>query len=136
MAAAPAARSTARSAIMAFAVTAVAASVANLAISLVAQALGADTSVFDGLTPAGFVPLTVIGTIAGLVGWLVVRRIATRPSAVMRRLVPTVVAVSLLPDIGVGVTMGWDGAVAFGLMHIALAAIAVAVFHRFLPLPR
>jgi Ca2+/Na+ antiporter len=136
MTAATPARSTIRSAVLAVAVTAVAASIANLAISLVAQAVGADSTVFGGLSPAEFVPFTVIGTIAGVIGWIIVRRRASRPSAVLRRLVPTVVAISWLPDFGVGVTMGWDGGVTFALMHVAVAAIAVSAFRYFLPLPR
>jgi hypothetical protein len=129
-----AARSTTRSAVLAVAVTAVAAGVANLAISLIAQAMGADASVFAGLAPVVFIPFTVIGTVAGVAGWIVVRRRAERPAAVLRWLVPAVVAVTLLADVAVGVGLGWGGAVALGLMHIAVAVIAVPVFGHFLPL--
>lgn len=73
---------------------------------------------------------------AGAVGWLVVRRVVTRPSAVLRWLVPLVVVVSLVPDVLLGLALGWGGAVALGLMHLAVAAVAVPAYRYFLPLPR
>jgi hypothetical protein len=129
-------QSTWRGAATAVAVVTVAASLVNLVISLVAQAAGADTTEFPGLAPAAFVSLTFLGTVAGVLGWIVVRAKADRPSVVLGRLVPVVVAVSLLADVAVGVGIGWTGAVALGLMHLAVAAIAVPVFRRTLPLSR
>lgn len=130
------ARSTLLSAVLAVVLAAIAASVVNLVISLVAQGLGADATVFMGLSPALFIPFTVVGTIAGAIGWLIVRRAAARPSAVLRWLVPTVVAVTLISDVAVGLSMGWGGAIALGLMHVAVAAVAVPAYRYFLPLPR
>jgi hypothetical protein len=68
--------------------------------------------------------------------WIAVRAKADRPSVVLGRLVPAVVLVSLLADVAVGFSVGWTGAIALGLMHIAVAVIAVPVFRRFLPLSR
>lgn len=129
-------RSTLLSAVIAVVVAAVAASIVNLLISLAAQGLGADATVFMGLTPAAFIPLTVIGIIAGAVGWLIVRRAARRPAAVLGWLVPVVIVITLLADVALGLGLGWGGAVALGLMHIAVAAVAVPAYRYFLPLPR
>ena len=129
-------QSTWRRAAIAVVVVTIAASVANAVISLIAQAAGADTADYQGLTPAAYVSLTFLGTVAGVLAWIAVRAKADRPSVVIRRLVPTVVLVSLLADVAVGISVGWTGAIALGLMHVALAAIAVPVFRRALPLTR
>ena len=130
------AESTWRRAATAVLVVSIAASIVNLAISLIAQAAGADTADYQGLTPGAYVSLTFLGALAGVLTWIAVRARAERPSLVLGRLVPAVVLVSLLADVAVGVSVGWTGAIALGLMHIAVAAIAVPVFHRALPLPR
>jgi len=130
------AQSTWRRALTAVVVVTVAASVANLVISLIAQAAGADTDDYQGLLPASYISLTFLGAVAGVLAWIAVRAKADRPSVVLGRLVPAVVLVSLLADVAVGVSVGWGGAIALGLMHVALAAIAVPVFQRTLPLPR
>jgi uncharacterized protein DUF6069 len=130
------AQSTWRRAAIAVVVVTIAASVANAVISLIAQAAGADTADYQGLTPAAYVSLTFLGTVAGVLAWIAVRAKADRPAVVLRRLVPAVVLVSLLADVAVGISVGWTGAIALGLMHVALAAIAVPVFRRALPLTR
>jgi hypothetical protein len=130
------AESTWRRAATAVLVVTIAASTVNLAISLIAQAAGADTADYQGLTPGAYVSLTFLGVLAGVLTWIAVRARAKRPSLVLGRLVPAVVLVSLLADVAVGVSVGWTGAIALGLMHIAVAAVAVPVFHRALPLPR
>ncbi len=129
-------QSTWRRAATAVVVVTIAASVVNLVISSIAQAAGADTADYQGLAPGAYVSLTFLGAVAGVLAWIAVRAKADRPSVVLGRLVPAVVLVSLLADVAVGVSVGWTGAIALGLMHIAVAAIAVPVFHRALPLPR
>ncbi len=76
------------------------------------------------------------GVLVGAVGWSVIRTRAARPSALLRWLVPAVVAISLVPNVLVGFVVGVLGAAALGLMHIAIAVIAVPVYRRFMPLPR
>jgi hypothetical protein len=78
----------------------------------------------------------VAGVLVGAVGWSVIRTRAARPSALLRWLVPAVVAISLVPNVLVGFVVGALGAAALGLMHIAVAVIAVPVYRRFMPLPR
>ena len=131
-----AAEPTWRRAATAVVVVTIAASVVNLVISLIAQAAGADTADYRGLAPGAFVSLTFLGAVAGVLGWIAVRANADRPALVLQRLVPAVVLVSLLADVAVGVSVGWTGAIALGLMHVAVAAIAVPVFRRTLPVTR
>jgi uncharacterized protein DUF6069 len=129
-------QSTWRRAVAAVVVITIAASVANLVIALVAQAAGADPADYRGLQPASYISLTFLGVVAGVLAWIAVRAKADRPALVLRRLVPAVVLVSLLADVAVGISVGWTGAIALGLMHVAVAAIAVPVLHRALPLAR
>lgn len=129
-------QSTWRQAAIAVLVVTVAGSVANAIISSIAQAAGADTADYQGLTPGAYIFLTFIGVVVGVLVWIAVRAKADRPSVVLGRLVPAVVLVSLLADVAVGFSVGWTGAIALGLMHVAVAAIAVPVFQRTLPLPR
>ena len=129
-------QSTWRQAAIAVLVVTVAGSVANLIISSIAQAAGADTADYQGLTPGAYISLTFLSVVVGVLVWIAVRAKADRPSVVLGRLVPAVVLVSLLADVAVGFSVGWTGAIALGLMHIAVAVIAVPVFRRFLPLPR
>lgn len=117
-------------------VTTVVAGVLNTAISFAAQAMGADPATFMGLQPVTYLVFTLIGALAGAIGWQVVRRRAANPAAVLRWLVPVVVVVSLIPDVLVGMSMGWIGGIALGLMHLAVVAVAVPAYRRFLPLAR
>lgn len=134
--------SSARRAVGALAFAAVAAAVgsgvANTVIALTARAAGASYD-FRPLWPSSYLPLTVLGVLAGAIGWQVVRRRSDRPAAVLRWLIPTVVALSLIPDVAVGVNgtdpgTSWGGVGALILMHLALAAVAVPIYRRFLPL--
>ncbi len=110
--------------------------IANTVISQLAQAAGADPVAVPGLTVPAYVLFTVVGVLVGAIGWNVIRKRAARPSTLLRWLVPAVVAISLVPNVLVGFVVGALGAAALGLMHIAVAVIAVPVYHRFMPLPR
>lgn len=119
------------------AVAAVGAVVANAVIALLALALGASGD-FQPLQPGSYIFLTVVGVLAGAGGWAGVRKWSRRPAAVLRWLVPAVVAVSLVPDFAL---LGGDmqpntsglGVAALIVMHLATAAVAVPVFARVLP---
>jgi len=107
-------------------------------IALIARAAGASHD-FKPLWPSSYLPLTVLGVLAGAIGWQIIRRRATRPAAVLRWLVPTVVVLSFIPDIAVGAAGGspgvsWGAVSALMLMHLTVAAVAVAVYRRLMPL--
>jgi hypothetical protein len=123
---------------LAAAATSVGSGIANTVIALLARAAGASND-YRPLWPSVYLPLTVLGVLAGAIGWQVVRRKAGDPAAVLRWLVPTVVALSLIPDIATGLVhsepgISWGAVAALMLMHLAVAAVAVPVYRRTLPL--
>ncbi|MGW6583199.1 DUF6069 family protein [Streptomyces globisporus] len=123
---------------LAVVVATAAAGIGNTVVSLIARAAGVSDD-FPPLWPSAYLPSTLIGVLAGAVGWHIVRRRAGDPAAVLRWLVPTVVAVSLIPDIATGITgnqpaTSWGGVAALMSMHLVVAAVAVPVYRRFLPL--
>ena len=107
------------------------------AIALIARAAGASHD-FKPLWPSSYLPLTVLGVLAGAIGWQIIRRRAARPASVLRWLVPAAVAVSLIPDIAVGAAgtspgVSWGAVSALMLMHLAVAAAAVTVYRWLMP---
>jgi len=112
--------------------TAVAACLVNALIALGAVTLGAEVA--GGLQPVAYLSFTVIAAFAGAVGWHIINRRALQPANVMRWLVPTFLVVSVIPDIAVGVAMGWLTAGALALMHVATITIAVLAYRRLMPL--
>lgn len=117
--------------------TIVLASAVNTAVSFAAQGLGASPEVIQGLAPQAYVFLTTVGVVLAAAAWALIRRKAARPNAVLRKLVPIVVAVSLLPDLPLFGIPGASpiGVVALMLMHVVVAAVAVPIFRKVLPLP-
>ncbi|WP_426185158.1 DUF6069 family protein [Microbacterium sp. TWP3-1-2b2] len=134
----------ARTAIMLSAtIVAIAAGIVNALIALGAVALGAEVA--GGLQPVAYLTFTVIAAIAGAAGWHIINRYARRPANIinryarrpaniMRWLAPAFLAVSFIPDIAVGVTMGWLVAGSLMLMHVATISIAVVTYRRLMPL--
>ena len=134
----PSAGHTVGSLAFAILVGAAGAGIATAVIALIARAAGASED-FQPLWPSAYLPLTVIGVLAGAIGWQIVRRRAKDPATLLRWLVPTVVVVSLVPDVAVGFSdsypgVSWGAVAALILMHLAVAAVAVPVYRRFLPL--
>jgi hypothetical protein len=114
-------------------IVAVAAGVANAAIALGAVALGAPAA--SGLLPPAYLSLTVLAAIGGAFGWHLVIRSAPKPAAVMRWLVPSFLLISFIPDVIVGLGMGWLLAGALMLMHVVTITIAILTYHRLMPFP-
>ena len=118
-------------------VGAAAAGLATAAIALIARAVGASHD-FTPLWPSSYLPLSVLGVLAGAIGWQIIRRRAARPASVLRWLVPAAVALSLIPDIAVGAAgtspgVSWGAVSALMLMHLAVAAAAVTVYRWLMP---
>ena len=116
----------------------VVANVANAVIALIGRAAGASDD-FQPLQPGAFISFTVLGVLIGAVGWAVVRRRSARPRALLTRLVPTVVVVSLVPDLMMFFSdykphADAAGIIALMVMHVAVAAVAVAAYLRAMPL--
>jgi hypothetical protein len=119
-------------------IAAVAALIGNTVVAQVALAAGASED-FQPLTVGAYGSFTVVGVIAGLIGWLLVRR-AANAAATLRWLVPTVLVLSLVPDVMVGFSdragVSWGAVAALMVMHVVVTVAAVATFSRALPVAR
>ncbi|MFI9832789.1 DUF6069 family protein [Streptomyces sp. NPDC051913] len=116
----------------------VAAIVAAALIALVSRAAGASDD-FEPLQPGPYVTFTVLGVIVGAVGWEVIRRWTARPRTLLSWLVPAIVVISFIPDLLMLVSdyiphADAAGIIGLVLMHVAVAAVAVAAYRRALPL--
>lgn len=121
--------------LLAAAVAAVGASIVNVGIALAAPALG--VPLLPQLMPAGVVAVTVVAAVAGAIGWQLVRRRAADPRRLLTRLVPTVLAVSFVPDVALGIATasgtGPAPVLALALMHVTTITIAIAAYALLLP---
>ena len=128
-------RATAGKIALAGIVAAVVALVGNTVVAQVALAAGASDD-FTPLTPGAYGFFTVVGVLAGLIGWLLVRRTANA-TATLRWLIPTVLVVSLIPDVMVGLSdragVSWGAVAALMVMHVIVTVAALTSFKRFLP---
>ena len=122
----------------AIALAVVAAAVVNAIIAAVARGPLDASSDFQPLTAPVFLMWTVVGVVvAGLV-WRLITQRSAHPARLLRWLVPTVVLVSLVPDVLVLVDDSMAGTsgiavAALMVMHVATAAVAVPIFQRFMP---
>ena len=119
-------------------IAALVALVGNTVVAQVAHAAGASDE-FQPLTFGAYSFFTVVGVVAGLVGWLLIRRTANA-AATLRWLVPTVLVVSFVPDILLGFSdrpgVSWGAVAALMVMHVVVTVAAVATFSRLLPVSR
>ena len=124
--------------VLAALIAVVAALVGNTVIAQLALTFGASDD-FTPLTPSAYGFFTVVGVIAGLIGWLLVRRTAKAPTT-LRWLVPAVLVLSLAPDVLLGFSdragVSWGAVVALMLMHVIVTVAAVVTFSRVLPVSR
>jgi hypothetical protein len=135
----PAARSSGLAVTAGILAAAVVAVAVNALIAVIAHGFGASDE-FQPLQFGAYAFLTVAGILIAAAGWAAIRRWTKRPSAVLRWLVPAVLVVSFVPDLallGSDAQPGTSGfaVVALIVMHINVAAVAVPVFRRVLPLP-
>jgi Family of unknown function (DUF6069) len=109
---------------------------ATTVVALIGKALGAPDDAMQ-LKPATYIPLVVIGVIAGTIGWYLIARRAAQPRRVLSRLVPATMLVLFIPDVLIAASGNatWGTAVTLMVMHLAVAAVALPVFIRLLPLP-
>lgn len=110
----------------------------DTAIAALGHAAGASHQ-FQPLQTPSFVSFTLLGILIGAAGWALVRRRAARPRALLRRLVPTVLALSFIPDLAMLVVSylphsNAAGVVALLAMHVVVATIAVTAYTRALPI--
>ncbi|CAN5155286.1 hypothetical protein BH11ACT5_BH11ACT5_23980 [soil metagenome] len=113
------------------------AGVANSIIAAVAVAAGASSSYPPLMLPV-YLAFTVAGVAAGYVGWRVIRSRAAHPASVLRVVVPVALVLSWVPDVVLAITQfipgtNLTGALALGLMHLVVVAVAVPVYARIAP---
>ncbi len=112
--------------------------VINSLIALLARTFFDIPAEFQQLTLPVYGFLTVVGAIAGAIGWHLVATRSRNASGTLRVLVPTVLVLSLLPDLLLLVSGSQPGTttagvVALMLMHFGVAAAAVPAYRRFIP---
>ena len=112
--------------------------VINSVIALLARTFFDIPAEFPQLTLPVYGFLTVVGAIAGAIGWHLVVARSGNASGALRVLVPTVLVLSLIPDVLLlasgsqpGTTTA--GVVALMLMHVGVAVAAVPAYRRFIP---
>jgi hypothetical protein len=123
---------------VAAAVGAVGGLVINTVIATLARALFDIPSEFQQLTLPVYGFLTVVGAIVGAIGWHLIATRSRNAAGVLRVLVPTVLVLSLIPDVLLLVTDSQPGTttagvVALMLMHVGVAVAAVPAYRRFIP---
>ena len=118
---------------------AIVAIVANSIVAVVALAAGANPA-FSPLMLDVYGPFTVLGLVAGYVGWRIVRR-SSRALELLRVLVPVLLVLSFIPDT-VSLLIGFipgttvTGFVALMIMHPIVVAVGVPVYQRLAPVRR
>ncbi len=120
------------------AIGAVGALVINSVIALLAKAIFDIPDEFQQLTLPVYGFLTVVGAIIGAVVWHLIVARSRNASGVLRVLVPTVVVLSLIPDVMLLVSESQPGTTTAGvlalmLMHVGTAVAAVPAYRRFIP---
>ena len=110
---------------------------ANWIIATTALAAGA-SGAFSPLMIYVYGPFTVLGLLAGYLGWCIVRRRSRRPAAMLRVLVPVITVLSFAPDTILVLTRFIPGTsvaavTALALMHLVVVAIAVPISARLAP---
>jgi Family of unknown function (DUF6069) len=133
----PAGQLTLANAALAAVTGAVGGAILSTIVVLIAKALGAPDDAMQ-LQPATYIPLVVIGVIAGTIGWYVTAKRSANPRQVLGKLVPAVMIVLFVPDIALGFSdqATWGTAIALMVMHVAVAAAALPAYLRFLSLSR
>jgi hypothetical protein len=108
-------------------------------LSATAHAAGASDD-FEALKLPAYAVLTVFGVVLSAAAWAIIRARSARPARLLRTLVPIALIVSLIPDMLVGVSdsrpgTSWGAVIALMVMHVAVTAVAVPAYLRFVPLP-
>jgi hypothetical protein len=113
------------------------ATVVNTIVAAIAHGAGASHK-FPPLQFAAYTSLGLLGILFAAIAWTVIRSKSSAPAQLLSKLVPAVIVVSFIPDILVGVNKSeahtsWGAVIALMIMHLCVAAIAVASFTKFLP---
>ena len=114
------------------------AAITNVVISVIARGpLGASDD-FVPLTLGPIVMWTILGAIIGAVGWRLIVNTSAHSRALLNALVPTILVLSLIPDVALLATdstagQTTAGVVALMVMHVVTAVIAVTAYRKAMP---
>ena len=110
----------------------------NGLIAWVARDASDRTDTFEPLATASWALPTIAGAVVGAVGWRLIVAHHRQAGRLLRWLVPTVLALSLIPDVLLltndsepGATAGRVGALM--LMHLAIGLVSVPLYRKFMP---
>ncbi|WP_426502196.1 DUF6069 family protein [Dactylosporangium sp. McL0621] len=112
--------------------------VVNSVIALTGRALLDAPSEFMPLQPQVYGMLTLVGALAGAVGWHLIASRARDAGRLLRMLVPAVLVLSWIPDVLLLANKSQPGTTTAGvlclmLMHLGVAAAAVPAYRRLIP---
>lgn len=127
-----------RTALVAGAVAGLLAAVLNVIVATTARAVFDVSDDFMPLTPGPVVMWTVLGVIVGALGWRLIVNKSSDSGALLRRLVPTVLVLSFIPDVALLVSDAMPGTttaavLSLMVMHVITAAVAVVAYRRAMP---
>jgi hypothetical protein len=129
-------RTAGRSLLKSAAITAAAATVGNLVIWAIADAAVDVPSRFTPLQPGSVVFMTILGVVLAAVAYKVLAGRSSTPAATFRKIVPIALLVSLVPDVLIWVSDGYEGAakaetvLPLMAMHVLTAAIVYALLPK------
>jgi hypothetical protein len=118
------------------------AAIGSLAVNSAIAWAGRNSSVtaesFEPLAAGSFVPATIAGAVAGAIGWRLIVEHHRQAAKLLLWLTPTVLALSLIPDVMMLVDDSEPGTTvvrvfALMFMHLAVGAVSVPVYRRFMP---
>ena len=127
-----------RTALTTGAIAGVIAAVVNVVISGVARSAFDVSDDFQPLTPGPVVMWTILGALIGAAGWRLFVNRSPASRALLRKLVPTVLVLSFIPDVvllATDVMPGTSTAAVLSLMamHLVTAVIVVSAYRRTMP---
>ena len=114
------------------------AAVANVAVSAIARGPFDASDEFVPLTPGPIVMWTILGAVIGALGWRLIVSKKADSSALLAKLVPTVLVHSFLQELALLATdtmhgQSTAGVLALMVMHVLTAAIVVTGYRRSMP---
>jgi hypothetical protein len=120
------------------AVAGVAAAVVNVIVSAIARGPFDARDDFAPLTPGPIVMWTILAATIGAAGWRLIVNKKTNSRALLNKLVPTVLVLSLIPDVALLASDSMPGQTTAGVlalmvMHVLTAAIVVTAYRRSMP---
>nr|BFE59071.1 DUF6069 family protein [Dactylosporangium thailandense] len=112
--------------------------VVNSVIALIGRGVLGAPDEFMPLQPQVYGMLTLVGALAGAVGWHLIATRSGGATRLLRVLVPVVLVLSWIPDVVLLATESQPGTTTAGvlclmLMHLGVAAAAVPAYRRLIP---